>query len=141
MEWNPYDAACPTRQMLDHLSGKWTGLVVGALLERPHRFAELKRGIGGISQKMLTQTLRALERDGMVSREVGPGSPPPVTYALTPLGASFATTIVAVRRWTVEHFDAVLEARGRYVPPPPPVARAWAVPEPAGSSGTQRTRA
>ena len=123
--WDPYDADCPTRQVLDHLSGKWTGLVVGRLLDRPHRFSELKRAIGGISQKMLTQTLRALERDGMVLRIVAEGSPPPVTYELTPLGASFAEAVVHIRTWTTEHFDDVLAARERYAPPPPPVARAW----------------
>lgn len=124
-DWDPYDADCPTRQVLDHLSGKWTGLVVGRLLERPHRFSELKRSIGGVSQKMLTQTLRALERDGLVRRSVHAGSPPPVTYALTPLGASFADAVVLIQTWTAEHFDEVVEAREAYVPPPPPVPRAW----------------
>lgn len=122
--WDPYDAACPTRQVLDHLSGKWTGLVVGRLLERPHRFSELRRAIGGISQKMLTQTLRALERDGLVDREVGAGMPPAVTYSLTPLGHSFADAVVQIRLWTTENFDRVQAARERYVPPPPPVPRA-----------------
>ena len=123
-DWNPYDASCPTRQVLDHLSGRWTGLIVGRLLEGPHRFSELKRRVGGISQKMLTQTLRGLERDGLVQRTVAPGSPPPVTYALTPLGASFAEAVVRIQAWTTEHFDAILEAREQYVAPPPPVPRA-----------------
>lgn len=123
-DWDPYDPDCPTRQVLDHLSSRWTGLVVGRLLERPHRFSELRRRVGGISQKMLTQTLRALERDGLVLRTVEAGNPPPVSYALTPLGASFAEAVIHIQDWTTEHFAAVLEARERYVAPPPPVARA-----------------
>lgn len=122
-DWDPYDADCPTRQVLDHLSSRWTGLIVGRLLGRPHRFSELKRGIGGISQKMLTQTLRALERDGLVERTVGTGSPPPVTYALTPLGASFADAVVHIQNWTTANFDAVLAAREHYAAPAPPALR------------------
>lgn len=122
-DWDPYDRSCPTRQVLDHLSGRWTNLVVGRLLEQPYRFAELKRSIDGISQKMLTQTLRGLERDGMVLRTVEPGSPPAVSYELTPLGRSFAATVEQIREWAVAHVGEILAAQERYVPPPPPVAR------------------
>lgn len=74
--WDPYVATCPTRQVLDCVANKWAVLVLGLLSERRHRFGELQRGIDGVSQKVLTQTLRSLERDGIVERTVHPTVPP-----------------------------------------------------------------
>jgi DNA-binding HxlR family transcriptional regulator len=92
-QWNMMSAACPTRQVLDRIADKWTMLVIVALQDGTLRFSELRRGIEGISQKMLTQTLRALERDGMVERDVIPTVPVTVRYTLTPLGHSLADAV------------------------------------------------
>ena len=115
IDYSVYMAQCPTRQVLDHIAGKWTGLILGRLQEAPtKRFSQLRREVGGISQKMLTQTLRSLERDGLVERTVHPEVPPRVEYALTPLGASLAEAVSAIRLWTEANFADVLEARERY---------------------------
>lgn len=111
--WNPYSAHCPTRVVLDRVADKWTVLVLGLLEDRPVRFNQLRRQIEGISQKMLTQTLRNLEADGLVTRTVFPTVPVTVEYALTPLGRSLARTMEPVRRWAEENIDAILEARGK----------------------------
>ncbi len=113
-DYSVYNADCPTRQVLDHVAGKWTGLVIGRLEDGTLRFSELRRQIGGISQKMLTQTLRGLERDGLVQRTVFAQVPPRVEYELTPLGRSLAAAISVIREWTEGNFDDVLEARKRY---------------------------
>src|SRR4029079_11016002 len=97
--WNMMNAACPTRQVLDRIADKWTMLVIVALEHGTLRFSELRRSVGGISQKMLTQTLRALERDGIVEREAIPTVPVTVRYTLTPLGHSLATAVSAIREW------------------------------------------
>jgi DNA-binding HxlR family transcriptional regulator len=104
---------CPTRQALDRIADKWTALIVGLLEERPHRFGELRRAIEGISQKMLTQTLRSLERDGLVRRRVIATVPVTVEYSLTPVGRTLAKPLGAVRDWAEKHIEAVLEARNR----------------------------
>ena len=88
MSWNPYAAECPTRQLLDRIADKWVVLVLGLLEPGPHRFNALRRQIEGISQKMLTQTLRSLEADGFVTRRVFATVPVTVEYELTPLGRS-----------------------------------------------------
>lgn len=111
--YDVYSAACPTRAALDRLADKWTVLIVAALAEHPHRFGALRRRIDGISQKMLTQTLRSLERDGIVSRRVETTVPIAVEYSLTPLGATLAVPIAAVRDWAEEHMDEILAARAR----------------------------
>lgn len=108
-----YSAKCPTRQVLDHIAGKWTVLVVDALLEGTMRYTDLSRRIEGVSQKMLTQTLRRLEADGFVTRTVYPTIPPQVTYALTPLGLSLAEPITALRTWTESHINEIEQARAR----------------------------
>jgi len=114
-DYSVYSADCPTRQVLDHVAGKWTGLVLGRLQETDvKRFSQLRREVGGISQKMLTQTLRGLERDGLVTRTVYPEVPPRVEYALTPLGHSLAETVSRVRIWTEANFADVLDARHHY---------------------------
>ena len=113
-DYSVYSADCPTRQVLDHVAGKWTGLVIGRLEGGTMRFSELRRQIGGISQKMLTQTLRELERDGLVERTVFAQVPPRVEYELTPLGRSLAAAVSVIREWTEGNFDDVLAARERY---------------------------
>jgi DNA-binding HxlR family transcriptional regulator len=86
-----YDANCPSRMALHRIGDRWTALVVGVLAERPHRFGELRRRIGGVAQKMLTQTLRSLERDGLVSRKAFATVLVTVEYSPTPLGETLAT--------------------------------------------------
>jgi DNA-binding HxlR family transcriptional regulator len=109
-----YASACPTRQVLDRIGDKWTTLVIGLLEDGSQRFSELQRSIGGISQKMLTQTLRNLERDGLVDRTVYPEAPPRVEYTLTPLGDTLCAPIAAIRDWADAHIDAVIEAQVDY---------------------------
>ncbi|KUN08702.1 HxlR family transcriptional regulator [Streptomyces yokosukanensis] len=112
-----YDAflrECPTNQLLGRLSDKWVSLVVAALATGPRRYSDISRRIAGVSPKMLTQTLRALERDGIVSRTVTPSVPVRVDYALTPLGASLAGLLTAVKDWAETHFDDVRAAREVY---------------------------
>ncbi|MFB7724060.1 winged helix-turn-helix transcriptional regulator [Nocardia sp. NPDC056100] len=109
-----YSAKCPTRQVLDHIAGKWTILIIDALHEQgPMRYTELSRRIGGVSQKMLTQTLRSLETDGFLTRTVEPTIPPRVDYELTDLGRSLAEPIAALRNWTEQHINEVERARAR----------------------------
>ncbi|MGI5133016.1 winged helix-turn-helix transcriptional regulator [Pseudonocardia sp. CA-107938] len=109
-----YLAACPSRQILDLLANKWTMLVMGALGGGPLRFGELRRRLDGITQKMLTQTLRNLERDGLISRTVYPTIPPRVDYAATDLGHSVIELLKAVRVWSEKHINDVLDARDAY---------------------------
>ncbi|KFU81495.1 DNA-binding transcriptional regulator, HxlR family [Amycolatopsis lurida] len=112
--WDIYLRNCPCRDVLDLLANKWTALVLGALSRRPHRFGELRRAVGGISQKMLTQNLRAFERDGLVTRTVFPTTPPTVEYALTERGAGAGALLMAVSEWSVANFDGILESRKEY---------------------------
>jgi DNA-binding HxlR family transcriptional regulator len=126
--WNMMNAACPTRQVLDRIADKWTMLVIVALEHGTLRFSELRRSIDGISQKMLTQTLRALERDGIVEREVIPTVPVTVRYTLTPLGHSLASVVTVVREWAYANMDDIEAARAAYEPGAgaPPTATAVA---------------
>jgi DNA-binding HxlR family transcriptional regulator len=107
-------AACPTRQVVFRLGEKWSLLVLYALGSRPHRFGELQRAVEGISQRMLTQTLRNLERDGLVHRSVAATIPPQVTYSLTPLGESLGGAIAHIRAWAYANIGAVEAARTDY---------------------------
>lgn len=109
-----YASACPTRQILDRIGDKWTALVIGLLEDGPKRFSELQRSVGGISQKMLTQTLRNLERDGLVSRTVYPEVPLRVEYTLTPLGETLCTPLTAIRDWAENYIDEVVAAQHHY---------------------------
>jgi DNA-binding HxlR family transcriptional regulator len=102
---------CPVTDVLRRVGDKWTVLVVVVLGQRPYRFNELHRGIPGISQRMLTRTLRGLEEDGLVSRTVFPTVPPAVEYALTDLGRSLLGPLSAVADWAVEHQDQVARSR------------------------------
>ncbi|MDQ0073091.1 DNA-binding HxlR family transcriptional regulator [Variovorax boronicumulans] len=112
--WNPYLATCPTRQVLDCIADKWAALVVGLLIGGTRRFGELRREIQGVSQKMLTQTLRSLERDGIVRREVYATVPPKVEYSLTPLGESLAATLEELRLWAERNIEDVLRNRATF---------------------------
>ncbi len=112
--WNAYQAACPTRLMLNRIADKWTVLVLGLLETETKRFSTLQRQIGGISQKMLTQTLRGLERDGLIARTVYPEVPPRVEYAITPLGKTLVGLLAALRVWSETHIEEVQEAQNRY---------------------------
>lgn len=111
---NVYAGDCPTRQVLDLIGDKWAALIVGLLEEQPWRFAALHRQIGGISQKMLTQTLRRLERDGLVQRTVYAEVPPRVEYRLTPLGQTLCPPLAALRAWAESNIAAVQGAQQRY---------------------------
>lgn len=112
--WNVYKADCPTRQVLDCIADKWALLIVASLLERSQRTGELRRGIEGISQKMLTQTLRALERDGIVRRDLFPSVPPRVDYELTPLGQALAAIVDQLRGWSEANIEAVLASQAAF---------------------------
>lgn len=109
-----YFRACPSRTVLEMLADKWTLLVICKLTANPHRFGELRRAIDGVTQKMLTQTLRTLERDGLVSRTVYDTTPPSVEYALTELGQSATHLVALLRDWAQVNVPAVLEARKAY---------------------------
>lgn len=111
---DPFSAECPTRSVLDRIGDRWTVLVLLLLARRSHRFTELARGIEGISPKVLTQTLRAMERDGLATREVFAEVPPRVEYTLTDLGRSLVEAVAALEAWTRGHFDEVLAARAAY---------------------------
>jgi DNA-binding HxlR family transcriptional regulator len=105
---------CEIRDLLDRLADKWSLLVVELLGGGTRRFTELKREVDGISQRMLTRTLRQLERDGMVARTVHPVVPPRVDYELTPLGASLLVAVEPLVAWTRAHRDAIAAARDAY---------------------------
>jgi DNA-binding HxlR family transcriptional regulator len=112
--WDPYDPSCPTRQLLDVIGDRWTVLIVGALEGRTRRFSELRAIVRGISPKVLTQSLRALERDGIVRREIFAEVPPRVEYSLTDLGRELVEPIVALRAWAETHMERILAAREHY---------------------------
>ncbi|WP_018353632.1 winged helix-turn-helix transcriptional regulator [Longispora albida] len=111
--YDVYLRDCPSRYVLGLVSNRWSLLVICALQERPHRFGELRRLLDGVSQKVLTQTLRELEKHGLVTRTVFPTAPPSVEYALTPLGHGLCGPLQAVREWAerhIEEIDAACEA-------------------------------
>jgi len=112
-----HEQRCPVRDVLDCIGDRWSLLALLALAGGTLRFTELKRAIGDISQRMLAQTLRALERDGYVSREVYPTIPPKVEYTLTELGESLLARVKPLIRWADENHDRVRRARKAYVPP------------------------
>ena len=111
---DPYDPNCPSREVLDRIGDRWTVLVVGSLSQGPLRFSELGRRVRGISQKMLTQTLRKLERDGLVTRHVYPEVPPRTEYELTKLGHTLIEPMGALCEWAGMHLSELEQARKRY---------------------------
>jgi DNA-binding HxlR family transcriptional regulator len=114
VKWDVYNERCPTRIVLDRIADKWTVLIAGALDGKTKRFGELRREIGGVSQKMLTQTLRGLERDGIVARRVYATVPPKVEYSLTELGRTLVRILEAIREWSETNIEDVLKARLDY---------------------------
>ncbi|OAH11575.1 winged helix-turn-helix transcriptional regulator [Streptomyces jeddahensis] len=108
------EALCPYRLVLEHVTSRWGVLVLIELLERSYRFSELRRAIGRVSEKMLTQTLQTLERDGLVHRDAKPVIPPRVDYSLTELGREAAEQVRALAMWTHERMDDVTKARQAY---------------------------
>lgn len=105
---------CAIREVLDLIAEKWTTLVVYSLSGGTKRYSELKRQIEGVTQKMLTQTLRKLERDGLIFRKVYPVIPPMVEYSLTPLGRTLIKPLGAICQWAEDHFSEVENARKNY---------------------------
>jgi DNA-binding HxlR family transcriptional regulator len=111
---NGGEGMCPHRLVLEHVTSRWGVLVLISLLERSYRFSELRRAIGRVSEKMLTQTLQTLERDGLVHRDAKPVIPPRVDYSLTELGREAAEQVRALASWTQERMDQVQAARRTY---------------------------
>jgi DNA-binding HxlR family transcriptional regulator len=128
VDYDAFLASCPSRQLLDRISDKWVALILAALgSDGPHppgvdcvgeplsmRYSELSRRLAGVSQKMLTQTLRSLERDGLVTRTVTPTVPVTVTYELTDLGLSLHHVMRGIKVWAEAHMDEVLDNREDY---------------------------
>jgi DNA-binding HxlR family transcriptional regulator len=127
VDYDAFLAGCPSRQLLDRISDKWVALVLAALGSggpypgedragepRAMRYSELSRRLAGVSQKMLTQTLRSLERDGMLTRTVTPTVPVTVTYELTDLGSSLQDVMRGLKLWAEAHMDEVIANRERY---------------------------
>jgi DNA-binding HxlR family transcriptional regulator len=116
-DYDAFLASCPSRQLLDRISDKWVSLILAALGgggPRQMRYSELSRKLAGVSQKMLTQTLRSLERDGLLTRTVTPTVPVTVTYELTDLGRSLQQVIRGIKAWAEAHMDEVLANREEY---------------------------
>jgi DNA-binding HxlR family transcriptional regulator len=111
---SPYRADCPTRRILDRIGDRWTVLIVGALWDGSLRFSELRRRVEGVSQKMLTQTLRGLERDGLVRRTVYPEVPVRVEYSLTEAGCTLREPLRALEEWAIEHLADVSASQEAY---------------------------
>lgn len=111
---DPYLAACPSRGVMARLGEKWTMLVLNDLADGHKRFGQLLKRIEGVSQKMLTQTLRSLERDGLVVREVLSDRPIQVAYSLTPMGEALLPVAAALKRWVETHYPAIEDNNRRY---------------------------
>ncbi|WP_030484688.1 winged helix-turn-helix transcriptional regulator [Nocardioides aequoreus] len=111
---DPYSAACPSRQLLDRVGDKWTVLVIGTLAGGPRRYGDIARAVEGVSQKMLTQTLRHLERDGLVTRTVHAQVPVRVDYELTELGRDLIAPLGVLHRWARDHIGEIVAARAAY---------------------------
>jgi DNA-binding HxlR family transcriptional regulator len=113
--WDPYARGCPSRDVLDHIGSKWAVLVLGELGRHGAcRFTQLRRQLAGVSEKMLTQTLRTLERDGLLLRTVYPEVPIRVEYELTALGVTLRGPLKALTEWSVQHIEEVVDAREEY---------------------------
>lgn len=105
---NVFNDACPSREILGHVTGRWGGLILTLLQQRTMRFSELRDGIGGVTEKMLAQTLKHLERDGLVERKSYPVIPPKVEYSLSASGRECARLLSALNRWVETHVKDVL---------------------------------
>jgi DNA-binding HxlR family transcriptional regulator len=102
---------CPSREILNHVCSRWGVLVLVVLLDGTHRFSELRRKIGGVSEKMLSQTLQSLEQDGFLDRKALPVVPPHVEYSLTPLGEEVARQVDALTTWIEQNLPRIMDAR------------------------------
>ncbi|MEO6839160.1 MAG: helix-turn-helix domain-containing protein [Bradyrhizobium sp.] len=111
---NAYSADCPTRHILDRVGDKWAVLILLLLREQPVRFNQLRRSIEGISQKMLSQVLKSLERDGLIRRRAIATVPVTVEYSITPLGVTLAAAVDPLRDWAESHLKEVLASQRRY---------------------------
>ncbi|RKN21272.1 transcriptional regulator [Micromonospora musae] len=105
---------CPSRPVLEHVTSRWGVLVLASLRERSYRFSELRRRVGGVSEKMLAQTLQTLQRDGFVHRDAQPVIPPRVDYSLTPMGREVADQVWTLTRWVEGRLGDVFAARAAY---------------------------
>lgn len=105
---------CPVRDVMNHIAGKWSTLILQAVAEKPYRFGELRRLVPDISQRMLTQTLRDLQRDGYIDRKVFPTKPPSVEYSMTELGHSLYEPLSRVLSWAAENHSSVKQARVKF---------------------------
>ncbi|MFJ6570871.1 winged helix-turn-helix transcriptional regulator [Streptomyces sp. NPDC091292] len=114
LAFDVFSRVCPSRGTLEHVTGRWGSLTLGALYDGTFRFNELRRRVDGVSEKMLSQTLQALERDGLVHREAQPTNPPRVDYTLTPLGHRVTEQLIALIRCVEDQMGDVLAARERY---------------------------
>lgn len=114
LEYSPYAADCPSRQLLDRIGDRWSVLTIGTLADGPLRYSAIANRVQGVSQKMLTQTLRALERDGLVTRTVFPEIPPHVEYELTDRGRSLRRVLEPLEAWATSHMDDVAVSREEY---------------------------
>ncbi|MFD9882125.1 winged helix-turn-helix transcriptional regulator [Streptomyces alboflavus] len=114
LAYNVFARACPSRTTLEHVTGRWGALTLGALHDGTFRFNELRRRVDGVSEKMLSQTLHALERDGLVHRDAQPTNPPRVDYRLTPLGEQIAERLLTLIHFVEGNQDDVLAAQRRY---------------------------
>lgn len=114
LAFDVFSKQCPSRGTLEHVTGRWGALTLGALHDGTFRFNELRRRVDGVSEKMLSQTLHALERDGLVHREAQPTNPPRVDYELTPLGREITDRLMNLIHFVEGRMDGVLEARDRY---------------------------
>ena len=114
MKPNAYAAECPTRQILDRVGDKWAVLILLLIRDEPMRFNALRRSIEGISQKMLSQVLKSLERDGLIKRRVFATVPVTVEYSITPLGQTLASAVDPLRDWAEQNLKEVLAAQRRY---------------------------
>ncbi|WP_219517093.1 winged helix-turn-helix transcriptional regulator [Nonomuraea ceibae] len=121
--YNIMAATCPSRTVLHRIGARWTVFIVNALDDRPMRFTELKVHIRGITPKALTETLRAMEYDGLISRTEIPANPPHVEYALTDLGRSLLIPLRAIREWAETHVPDIERARAQAAAPPAPTHR------------------
>jgi len=111
--YNVLSPGCPSRLVLDRIADKWTAIIIQVLARGPMRYSALRREIGEISQKMLTQTLRSLERDGLVKRKVYPAAVPKVEYSLSPLGRTLLEPLQILCRWTEKHLSELEAHRNR----------------------------
>lgn len=110
----PVDPQCPVRDVLDRIGDKWSTLVLVSLADGPHRFSAMQRAIPDISKRMLTQTFRDLERDGLIARTVFPTKPPSVEYCLTPLGETILEPLTVLVQWADRSHAAIKNARLAY---------------------------